>query len=56
MIRYEDEEFQNVKPKMKDNRKHYKHNFRNVDPKDILDDNWEGNDDEYYESFERFSK
>lgn len=54
-IDYEDEEVQ-FRPKMKDNRPRFKRNFRNIDPKDVLADDWENTDDEYYEPFERFRK
>ncbi len=52
---FEEEEFQ-FRPKMKDNRPRFKQNFKNVDPKDILSDDWEEQDDEYYEPFERFRR
>ena len=52
---FEDDEFQ-LRPKMKDNKPRFKRNFKNVDPKDILSDNWDDQDDDYYETFERFRR
>lgn len=52
---FDDEEFQS-RPKMKDNKPRFKHNFKNVDPKEILLDDWDDQDDTYYEPFERFRR
>lgn len=52
---FEEEEFQ-FRPKMKDNKPRFKQNFKNVDPKDILSDDWDEQDDDYYEPFERFRR
>lgn len=49
------ENFHTAKPKMKDNRQKYKQNFRNIDPQDILDDNWDDRED-FYDSFEKFGR
>ncbi len=53
---FEKEYFQVSKPKMKENRQKYKQNFRNTDPQDVLNDNWDDRDDDYYDSFEKFGR